>query len=67
MQYQNHVQSLNVMIVKRHENIGIIDNFVQCPSRVVLYFGRLTFADCTVTKNRLKNSNIFMTFNDHDV
>jgi hypothetical protein len=29
--------------------------------------GRLTFADCTVTKNRLKNSNIFMTFNEHDV
>ena len=23
MQYQNHVQSLNVMFVKRHENIGI--------------------------------------------
>jgi hypothetical protein len=41
--------------------------FVQCPSHDVLYFGRLTFADCTVTKNRLKNSNIFMTFNEHDV
>jgi hypothetical protein len=34
--------------------------FVQCPSRGVLYFGRLTFADCTITKNRLKNSNIFI-------
>jgi hypothetical protein len=49
--------------------ILLIDNatviwFVQCPSRGVLYFGRLTFADCTVTKNRLKNSNIFMTLND---
>ena len=38
--------------------ILLIDNFtvnwfVQCPSRGVLYFGRLTFADCTVTKNRL--------------
>jgi hypothetical protein len=37
--------------------ILLIDNFtvnwfVQCPSR--LYFGRLTFADYTVTKNRLK-------------
>ena len=41
--------------------------FVQYPSRGVLYFGRLTFADCTVTKNRLKNSNIFMTFNEHIV
>ena len=49
--------------------ILLIDNFtviwfVQCPSHGVLYFGRLTFADCTATKNRLKNSNIFMTFNN---
>ena len=51
----------------RYKFILLIDNFtviwfVQCPSCGVLYFGRLTFADCTVTKNRLKNSNIFMTF-----
>jgi hypothetical protein len=46
--------------------ILLIDNFtviwfVQCPSRGVLYFGRLTFADCTVTKNRLKK---FLYFHD---
>jgi hypothetical protein len=54
MQYQNHVQSLNVMFVKRHENIGIFFLVTVQSAKVNLPKYRIT--NC---QNITINYNIF--------